>query len=583
MWQFDANKKDIVIRGWEQGIADSAEAGLADIRNVNVVSIPGEAMANFATAAVTTPPTYSAASVTFTGSTDIVTYTPTTALYNGCSVTFGSTAGGVTAGVVYWVGNLSGSTFKLYPNIARSATVVDLSDSANTMTTITMGTPTHYTTDNINNYILFTDSAGRVWWINGSSNLQHVGPINSATGAELLTNAHGNGLVVWNGGTGSTSNWIFSFKDATLDYFPTDGLTNASTTQSQWVNAWKATTGSSTTSHHAIAAQDDAVYFCNSNFVGSLLVNAGSTFDPTSSSSYTYNASALKIPAMDRTTWLSELGLNLMVGGTLNRLYPWDRKSPSFSLPLILPENNTAKIVTSGSLTYLFVGNRGRIYVTNGASVELFKKIPDQTAGVPDPYYTWGGAMYWKNQLYFGVQATTNAGGTLSTHGGVWAIDLTSNALRGVNTLSYTGYTGSVPVLAPNITTATPVGTGYYAGWLNSSTPGLDVTTNAPYVSTEPRIDTDIIPIGVVLNPRTIEQIEFKLSMPLVSGESVTISYRSDLTSSFTQVGTTTTVGKTSDIYTANFGKLEWIQLRIVLTSTASSPSYTRLTEVRMR
>lgn len=575
-WHYD--KKDIVIDGFANGIADSAEQGIIDMRNVNIVSAPNEASVNFATAAITIPPAVTTASVTFTAATDIATWTPTATLYNGLAITFGATTGGVTAGVIYWVGNVSGSTFKIYNAINSNdpSNLVDLTANVSTtFTTIQLGAMTYAALSWVSRYNFFIDANGRAWWVKTATNVL----VN--LGNTTLTNAHGNGIVVYAG-------FIFVFRDTAIDYLPVDAVTNTSSTASQWIYGWK-TDLSSNLIHQAIASQDNAIYFCNDKFVGSVLTNAGSSFDPTNGGSYTYTASALLIPADDGVTYLAELGTNLLVGGIRNFIYPWDRLSTSYAYPLIFAENNIQKIVSTNANAYVFAGNRGRIYQTNGSNVQLYKKFPDQISALTDPYWSWGGAMYWRNQLFFGIQSSTNAGGSFETTGGVWAIDLTSNALRGVNSLSYgSPQTGTMPVIAPNISTSTPAGAGFFAAWTNNSVNGLDVTTTSPYASsidTSLQIDSDLIPVGTYFKPDTQGQIQFKLSLPLVTGETFRIQQRPYLRSSWTTIGTTTGLTGTnqlSDAYPVNYEKYQYLQFRAQAVSTASSPSYCRLTELRL-
>lgn len=573
--------KDIVLYGTEDGIADSPEKGIADMRNVNIVSIPGEAMVGFATTADVVPPTYTTVATVFSSAADTVTYTSTAVpLYDGCPVTFDATTGGVTSGAQYWAGNTSGGalascTFKVYTNIARTI-LVDLSaNSTPNFSTVTMGATVNYNVDYLNKYVFVIDTNGRAWWRMSSVNTW------TFVGNTTLANAHGNGIVTQNG------TWLLVFRDSIIDYFAITDLTSNSASVGQWTFSWKTGLNSVVTapSHQPLVAVDNNIYFPNGYNVGAIRTVAGQSFDPSNTATFTFANNAITggLPQTDPSTCLAELGGNLLIGGTINRVYQWDKVSTNTSYPIYLPENNTTRIVTTNSIAYIFAGNRGRIYECNGSSVDLYKKIPDQLAGVPDPYYAWGAAIYLRGQLYFGITATTNAGGALTTHGGIWAIDLATKALRGTHSLSYSGFGGSTQAIIPIVSTASPAGTGFFIAWTNGSTFGIDTTSSSPYSGSEPKIDYDIVPVGKFLEPKTIENVEFKLAAPLVSGESVTIYARSDISASYTQVGTTTTVGAKSDVYNANFGPVEWIQLRVVPNSTASSPSYVRLTEVRIR
>ena len=587
-YHIDQANGDIVIDGFEQGIADAPEQGISFMRNINLITVPGEAAVNFKTSAISAPPTSAVTGVscTFATTNSIVDFGASTYLYTGLCVTFGSTSGGVTAGTLYWVSNVSGTTGKVYTDIGHSQ-LVAVTTSSNTYSIVSLGKLTHKALDLVNNYVFMLDSNGRAWWINAIGNLTFIGNV-------TLTGAQGNGLCV-------VGDFLYVFRDAAVDYIPITYMT--STSAPAWTYGWQvitAPTPSSNPSHFALATQDNGMYFCNNQFVASVLATSGNNIDPSSATTYTFNASALRLPSVDRATCLAELGTSLLVGGIQNKVYPWDRVSTSYTYPLVLSENLTTRMVTTNSSTYIFAGNRGRIYITNGSNINLFKKIPDHTVQIfsaangTDPYFTWKDAMYWKNQIYFSFEAAKNDGTVITNMGGIWALDVSMNimgtatavGLRMVNTLS--GGAATVPsVIAPNIRTATPGGAGIYAGWYNtlSTSYGVDITTTGPYATGDNiggEIYTDLIPTGTFIAPRTFSQVEFKLAKQMVSGESVRISVRQSNSDSWTLLGTTTTAVLV-DKYSMAVQNGQWIQLYVELFSTASSPSFVPLKELRIR
>ncbi len=586
---------DIVIDGFEAGIADSPEQGIAFMRNVNLVSIPGEAAVNYATTAINVPPVgITGVSCTLDTATHSVTWTATATLYTDCAVTFSTSVGGVTAGTVYWISNVSGNTFKIYADIAHQTQIL-VTDATTTFTVISFGQPTYRTLDEVNGYIFILDLNGRAWWVNASGNLTFLGNT-------TLTSTHGNGIAANNG-------FLYVWRDQAIDYYVIDFTTNAAP---NWVYGWQSTglavNAASNYTHSALIAQDAGIYFCNNKFVGSIKqAAAGTPIDPSVTSSYVYNASALQLPFTDSVTCLAELGYTLLVGGILNKVYPWDRVNINYEYPLILGENYTTRMVTTNTTTYIFAGYRGRIYQTNGSNVNLFKKIPDHITldfgGGTDPYFTWLDAMYWKNQIYFSFNVAKNDGTALNTMGGIWAFDVSMNimgtptsvAFRLTNILS-AGAAAHAYVLAPNIRTSTPAGAGIYAGWVNplTSAYGVDVTTSSPYTTAGigAEIYCDLIPTGLFLTPKQFAQVEFKLSAPLVANEKVEIYARQNYADAWSNlIGSTTTVGAVSDVYTVNFeggnsstnSNGQWIQLYAALFSTATTPSFTRLKELRIR
>ena len=124
---------------------------------------------------------------------------------------------------------------------------------------------------------------------------------------------------------------------------------------------------------------------------------SGSTFDPATGSTYTGTTNnALDLPVREIANWLEEIGANLLIAGnTFDKVYPWDRISDSFSLPLPVPENVIDKLKNIGNIVYILAGTVGNIYQTQGTYVRHFKKIPEyisNNAGtiLSNPV-TWGG------------------------------------------------------------------------------------------------------------------------------------------------------------------------------------------------
>lgn len=594
-YRFEKSKAgtDLVISGFEKGIADSPYEGIADMRNVNIITSPKQGSVGFAMSAVTLPPTgYTATAFTASASTDVFTVTSTSGFYAGMGLTIVSASNataGVTVGNTYYTGDITSTSFKLYKGLDLNPSgLLNINPSiTGTFTVPTFGTPADSVSSPSTNtnstisapketFIMTTN--GLVWRLafeaTGSvaiNSLQYMGNNSHSTAGNNNV-----GITIFAG-------YLLAWMNAKIDYLSMSLFNGTDNASANWQYGWKDTTVTAQ-GHRAITATDNAVYFCNGAAVGSILITAGSTFDPSSSATYTYNTSALALPANELATCLAQLGTNLLVGGQNNYIYPWDRVSTSYAYPIVVAESFIKCIVSTNSTAFVFAGIRGRIYQTNGANIDLYKKFPDALSDTVDPYYIWGWATYLKNQLYFSIQGQTNAATNTSNLNGVWAIDLDSGALRLSNSLSFATYAGTAPVIVP-MGSVRPTGDGLYVGWLNS-TGGIDYTSGDPYTNYEAYIDTDIIPVGTFLTKQTFNNIEFKLARPLVAGEGVKIYQRSDLTSVFTEV-TITEGGQTGDISgvcsPVNFQNVQWIQLRITMASTASSPSYVPLLELRLR
>lgn len=516
------------------------------------------------------------------------------------SATVGTVTVGLATGTDYWIDTVPSATTFTLTTISPYATgaigsvppQVPASGSGTFSTSVNLGLFVQIVPNATNTAYYGIDTNGRVWvyaLTNTSTNWIYLG--NTATAAS--TPDFNVGIAVWNG-------YVMAFYDGTSGYYSYTCPTTA--TPPVWTAFKQLTNGAYP--HRTFTDKNTTLYWCDGNQIGSLIELT--TFDPTSAGTYTWSAAALLIQSDDISQCMEQLGTNLIIGGIYNQNYVWDRFSTGY-IPLLVPENNTHRLVTVNSTTYMFVGNRGRIYQTNGANVQLYKKIPDHLSGTIEPIFTWGGAMYNKNQLYFSLSAfgsSVTAETGISQYGGIWAIDTTTDALRMVNQLSYGTYGGYCSELCGMIANATSTSGltvqnfGLVCGWEDSTETaspnyGSDVlpvnstpaVSNTPYTSYTAYVDFDLIPVGTYLNPATDTNVEFKLTTPLVSGEGVKLAYRQKISDSFTDItnGEFTTVGAYSGVTKVNFQKSQWLQIRCYLKSTATTPSYTRLKEVRLR
>lgn len=614
-YKVDDWDNSIVISGFERGIADSPYNGISDMRNVNVISVPGEASVNFATSKIS-PPRITGSIIVTGLSSNTLSFSAVNNLESGHSIQFSQVGGltGVGTTQVYWVtganqtgGSITSCTLASDYERATPVVIGGAATGTPTFTVFNVAKPKHFDKSSSGNYFMI-DSLGQVWantQTTYSGYWQHTGNLPPSA-----SNTHGNGLVVYESSQGvGSGRYVFAFHDHSIDFLQDDSSYS-------WVYQWNPLTGStgsysasptavlnSTTgnySHEAMVGRDNVVYYCDQSFIGSFFEKSGSVFVPTTVATYTFAKKALALPSLDIANCLAELGTNLMVGGFGNAVYPWNRISTSFTYPILLAESVISKLVTVNTNTYIFAGNRGRIYVTNGAQAQLYAKVPDHLSGTVEPFFTWGGATSARNQIYFGLYASKNSDlSVISQYGGLWAIDLDTKAIRLTNELSYADYTGYASALMSIVPVPTNTGNspgiGMYIGWENtvgSGAGGIDSTfapsglTSSPYASSQAYIVSDLIPVGTYQKPRDFERIEYKLSRPLVSGESVTIQQRLIFNTSdtgFTTILTDSTAGNFSGNGPVNFKNAQWLQLKVILNSTASSPSFVRLREIRIK
>jgi len=324
------------------------------------------------------------------------------------------------------------------------------------------------------------------------------------------------------------------------------------------------------------------------NIVASLNQNAGYIFTPTDSTSFTFSWEALDIPNNEIVQSLVMGNSTLFIGADSKNVYPWDTISPSFDTPINFPEPAIADFVATNNLVYAFGGNQGRIYLTNESSATLYREIPGAVTGEERPFFFFWDANVGNNELYFSFQSYTNAAPTtpLTTTGGVWAINSDTNALRMVqSTLNANAWVRMVNPVADGYQQSflRPPGQGLLVGYSVGSNYYLDYSTSLPSTDYSTYFESEIIPVGTYFDKTTFENIQYKLSTPMVANEGIRVSQRSNITGSYTVIAEFTTAGLISDQASINWENVEWFQLKVEMKSVVSSPSYVRLREIRLR
>jgi len=303
---------------------------------------------------------------------------------------------------------------------------------------------------------------------------------------------------------------------------------------------------------------------------------------------YNLNAQALDLPANERVESLLMSSGQLFIGATSNKLYLWDTISPSFDSPIEFPEFGLSTLIPSNNTFYVLGGNMGRVYATNGASASIFKEVPDEITGTERPHFFFWDGSVGNGELYFSCQAYPNGSDTpLDTVGGVWAINANTGALRLVQR-PLQGYDVLTRMVCPvghgnSQSFLRPAGQGLLLGYTKDSNHYLEFSTSSPYINYESYVETDIVAVGTFFSQQTFQHIEYKLATPLVTGESIRISQRSNLTSAYTTIAEFTTTGLISDQASINWENCEWVQFKIELKSTVTNPSFVRLRELRLK
>lgn len=529
--------KPIKIDGFAKGIGDSPDVGFGDMRNVNIDTIPGEVTLGYKSHTMNVPPSWNSVSATVNAGTDTFTVAsfPVT-IVPGTAIKFSSigTATGINTTDAYYIAQTSSTTFQVYTNFNYDASnLVNVTANGTVVfSTITFTQAIDSTNyiSNSNPRIFVLDTAGRVW-LNTGNTLKYLGNTTLTS-----TNSIGRSIEVYEG-------YVLVFRRLAVDAFPIQALSTTTVSfAASWTYAFQVITDPKTARRASLVGQDNIVYFGNTEQdVGS--IEAVGVFDPTSAPTWTYNASALDIPQGLGILELGEIGTYLLVGTSGRYIYPWDRISPSFTDPLILPEYTTFRIVSTNQFAFVFAGDRGNIYITNGSTIELYKKVSDSVTGALNPLFTWRDACIMRNQLYFTFTATSNGDGLnptdLANTAGAWAIDIPTKVLRMSNKPSYGDFTGITDLIIPDTISNTVEGNGIFT-MFSQGTGGaggdyLDTLLSNDYSTT---MDSPTYTVGDFLQKRTFRRIDVILNQPLTATMGVKLYYRYGLQDAYTLIGT---------------------------------------------
>lgn len=345
-----------------------------------------------------------------------------------------------------------------------------------------------------------------------------------------------------------------------------------------------------TTNKTWISKVDGSLYFANGRWVGRIQVspNPNATFNPGIPATYSVNYAATGVlQPQDTVVDLTDLRGQLVILGNKDA-YPWDYVSaqPSASFPI---GEQTYGMINILNTIYILAGQKGNIYVTNGYSAQLMYKIPDFIASIVDPVWSWGGLMFHRAKLYLQAVASSSAGTPILS--GIFSLivspSLTGEVASGLVMEAQNSF-GLAPansiangVLVDN----TPSANGndsYYSAWSNGTNiGGIDYNNTTLWNNFEPIIESDMIPIGPILEKATLGIIEFKLDRPMVAGDEIRIYFRTSLTDSYNLMGSTTTA-VLSDYYNTGINAAQWLQFMVKFKYASSNSSFIPLREIRL-
>lgn len=341
-----------------------------------------------------------------------------------------------------------------------------------------------------------------------------------------------------------------------------------------------------------VSKVDGSLLYANGQFLGRIAESTSPniSFNPGLAITYnvSYGVTALPEQNQDTIVMMTDLKDNLVVAGQKD-VYTWDYLSAATSSPSPVGEK-IFKIINLLSNIYILAGQKGNIYTSNGYSAQLFYKVPDFIAGVIDPVWSWGDIMVHRSKLFFQLLAQNTAGTNILS--GIFSLiaspSMTGEVASGMVMESQNSY-GLTPVSGtPSnglLIDNSPSANGndsYYSAWSNgSASGGIDYNDTTLWQNSEPIIETDIIPIGDVLNQQTFGNIEFKLDRPMATGDLISLYWRPSLSDAYALIGTTTTA-VLSDYKESKVVESQWAQFKVVSSCASSGSSRVPVREVRL-
>lgn len=583
---------ELVIDGWEDGIATSPEAGV-NIRNCNIESVPATVRPNWRS----NLSSIAQFSYTFTANaaTDTLTLSGAGSTIINMNLqavqltTTGTLPAGLSLATTYYMiitGGLGAGTYQLattLPN-ANSATAINITDAGSGVHTISnaaipMGTINYMlnvpvTASGITTFYQFAyDNAGKVWFYDSSQQWIFVD-------GNSQSNNSGNGLSYFVSSGGTT--YLFAIRNANIDVLNVSTFLSAYSPT--WVTGYFAlnTPSGFTGSHLALLAQDNKIYLCDSHYIDSISEKVGQNFDPNSSATFTNSSKALTLPSFSSAQCIETLATNILIGDkNSNFIYPWDKQSTNFTNPLRVAENDIWRLLNIDNTVYALCGTKGHVYSTAGYSFNRVTKISEYLSGGS---VVWGGIEKISGCLVIGLTAVTTAAAgayklytTVGTFAGSIIGSLISDETPSI------GATNPTAILAGINSTDNSPNEFYFMGYAG----GIDLLDNTnKYSNYESYVESDIVPIGTYAQQKTFNTLEYKLDFAPSAG-SIQVFLRSNLNGNYTQLisdsGSDSCIGIVSQQFKAGvLQNAQWIQIKVAM-KNGTGFDCPRLREIRIR
>lgn len=334
--------------------------------------------------------------------------------------------------------------------------------------------------------------------------------------------------------------------------------------------------------------KNSTVYITNGTSIAwiSALSTAAVGVAPTA----TVDLALIELPDGEAATTIAPIGTYMIIGtqasngswfngvnGNVANLYLFDGvgtdNSPN-SLVGSLNEACIQSMLSIGNALYVMAGIRGNLYKTNTASFIKIKRIPynqRNAFGNTTRVYPNAMSVNVSGNLLIGTSTLEDAFTGNDTRHGVWEVSLSEGYPTVFKQQVSTGNVGQTNPLTVGVIFSGKQTT--IIGYKDGSSYGLDTTDQTPY-PTGATIETKLVLIASRVERKTFKQLEYLLGKLLVTGQSITLSYRKNLTDSYTawKSFTFSDLGAVISHNTnAALDEIEILQIKIELAQTASA------------
>jgi len=255
-------------------------------------------------------------------------------------------------------------------------------------------------------------------------------------------------------------------------------------------------------------------------------------------------------------------------------LFFWDGTSVTFNFFVAIPQGGCGALLNSRNRLLSSVGGNGSILL----NYNPFQKIITIPKLLINKYAeVLPGAMTnWRGMAQIGIGGNTDSADVIQ---GVYSYGNTNEQLPEVFNYSFTISTGTTGGTGVRIGALKGIGDNLYISWKDGSTYGVDKVTN----SNDPYATAIWESLIFDFDQPYHDKLAIKLKanyLPLVSGESIQLGYKTNRAASYTTATADSTVGSTETeiAIPPDYNRFKEFQFEAILaTSVATSPTVTAI------